>query len=463
MRTLTAHQLEFSPERREGHGPPVWLFAATAVLGIVVLAMALAETNLWLHYLIDGGEYVSLVGLVFIAAAGVALHRAHRLVASLPLVGPWLLFPLITQGDQIIDNVSIVPMRIITHVLLAAIFATPVGVIVLAARSALLSRRVPARPPLLALVPGMRPLAEGRAREGTAMLAASLLVCEMWMAIQYLGALMVGTLILMVLAVLWWGSLSPSRGTARAPLGRARSERSALILLLVGVAVSFGLYIGYKNRPGAYQGSPSFLMDPHQHNSGYRIDRIPVPTGPMTLPASTDPLHAAFTGYGLTLRRMLDGYYILDRNYTWHFHNELFLRHTPLVPDYRAVGLQKIAEARALKMEADRNAAAARALLADDNPIATLLDDVQAYVAFNFDRAARIESMSAEFEKSAAGLQHAAHLYEGEGKVLGMVLSDILMKHRKALESPGATAFTGDFTTQARDIFEAYATRVVGF
>ena len=442
-----------------GQGPPGWLFAATGALGVLVLAMAIAETNLWLHYLIDGGEYVSLLGLVFVAAAGVELHREHRLTVSLPLAIPWLLFPLITQGDQIIDNLSINPMRAITHVILAAIFATPVGVVVLAARSALPSRRSPV---LLAVVPGLRSLQEGRVREGSAMLAAALLVCEMWIAVEYLGALMVGTLIVMVLAVLWWGSRAPS-SAVEASRRRARSERSALALLMAGVVASFGLYVGYKNRPGAYQGSPSFLMDPQQQSSGYRVDRIVVPEGPVVPPPSTDRLRAAFAGYGRTLHRMIEGYYILDRNYTWDFHNELFLRHTPLLPDYRAAGLQKIAEARAMKADADRLAAAERGSLKDGDPIAALLDDVRAYVAFNFDRAATLESMSAEFEKTPAGLQHAAHLYEGEGKVLGMVLSRILDKHRKTIDCPEATAFVREFLAESREIVDAYAGRVVGF
>jgi hypothetical protein len=272
----------------------------------------------------------------------------------------------------------------------------------------------------------------------------------------------VGTLIVMVLAVLWWGSRPPA-SAAEATARRARSERSALIVLFVGVAVSFGMYLGYKNRPGAYQGSPSFLMDPHQQGSGYRLDRVAVPAGALTLPDSNEALGAAFSGYGATLRRLIDGYYILDRNYTWDFHNELFLRHTPLLPGYRAAGLGKIAEAAALRAEADRQAAAARAALGDDNPLAAALDDVRGYVAFNFDRAARLESMSADFEKSKAGLQHAAHLYEGEGKVLGMVLSDILVKHRRALTAQAAAPYTGVFLTQAHGIVEAYASRIVGF
>jgi hypothetical protein len=180
-------------------------------------------------------------------------------------------------------------------------------------------------------------------------------------------------------------------------------------------------------------------------------------------PPSADRLRAALAGYGRTLHRLMDGYYILDRNYTWDFHNELFLRHTPLLPGYRAAGLRKIAEARAMKAEADRLAAAERAGLKDGDPLAALLDDVGAYVAFNFDRAATLESMSAEFEKTPAGLQHAAHLYEGEGKVLGMVLSRILDKHRKTIECPEAAPFTGEFLAESRQIVDAYARRVVGF
>ena len=462
MSTSTARALEFARDTRRGRRPPIWLVVATAGLGVFVLTLALAETNLWLHYLIDAGEYFSLLGLAFILVAGVVLHRQSRLVPSLPLAAPWLLFPLITQGDQIIDNLSINAMRIVTHLLLAAIFATPVAAVVVAARSLLLSRRTSVRPRWLRAVPGLRALAEGRAREGTAMLAASLLVCEIWLAVEYLGALMVATLIVMTLGVLLWGSLSPSSNTGTDLPRRARMERSALTGLLAGVIVSLGLFVGFKNRPGAYQGSPSFLMDPDQQTSGYRMDRIAVPAGAIVLPAP-EPLRGAFTGYGRTLRHLLDGYYILDRNYTWHFHNELFLRNTPLLPNYRAAALTTIAEASAMKVDADTAAASARAALTDDNPMAALLDEVRAYAAFNFDRAARIGSMSAEFERSAAGLQHAAHLYEGEGKVLGMVLSDILRKHRHAIESPAAAEVTGQFAADARDIFHAYARRIVGF
>ena len=95
------------------------MIAVTALLALAVLAMAVAETNLWLHYLIDAGESISLVGLAFVAAAGVFLYTRGQLRASLPLMAPWLLFPVITQGDQIIDNLSINWMRVVVHVLLA--------------------------------------------------------------------------------------------------------------------------------------------------------------------------------------------------------------------------------------------------------------------------------------------------------------------------------------------------------
>ena len=94
-------------DARETGRPPAWLIAATGLLALGCLVMALAETNLWLHYLIDAGESISLIGLAFIVVAGCYLYSRRRLLLSLPLAVPWLLFPVITQGDQIIDNLSI--------------------------------------------------------------------------------------------------------------------------------------------------------------------------------------------------------------------------------------------------------------------------------------------------------------------------------------------------------------------
>src|SRR6476646_10768547 len=97
--------------------PPLWLLLSTGGLAVTILALAVAETNLKAHYLIDQGEFISVFGLAFILVAGLFLYRSKRLFASLPLVFPWLLYPVITQGDQIIDNMSINPMRVICHVL----------------------------------------------------------------------------------------------------------------------------------------------------------------------------------------------------------------------------------------------------------------------------------------------------------------------------------------------------------
>jgi hypothetical protein len=149
-----------APRRR----PPAWLMIATGILALTILVLAVAETNLRAHYLIDQGEFISVLGLIFILGAGFVLFARRQLFVSLPLVFPWLLYPVVTQGDQIIDNLSINPMRVVVHVLLAAIFLTPVAVIVLGAKRVLepkegRERRVPA---WTALFPGLRAIADGR-------------------------------------------------------------------------------------------------------------------------------------------------------------------------------------------------------------------------------------------------------------------------------------------------------------
>ena len=459
---MSATMVDAGLANRPGVRPPAWLFVATALLTLMCLAMAVAETNLWMHYLIDGGEFVSLVGLAFIAAAGWYLYRRNQLLISLPLVFPWLLFPLITQGDQIIDNLSINWMRLITHVLLAAIFGTPVAVIVLAARYALPSKRLAADSRLLGIFPGLRLLAEGRTREGTTLLAAALLVLEMWVAVEFLGTLMILTLIVMTLGVLWYGS-TPNADAETRSRRKQRSERFALALVLGGVVVAFGLYLGFKNRPGAYQGSPSYYLDPSQKGMGFDLTRVPAPSGPPAIPSDPEPLRQAFTEYGRTLDRLLAGYYILDRNYTWDFHNELFLRHTPLLPNYRAAAMQRIEEARSLRATADRMADSALKTAAAGDPLAAALEDLRAFAAFNFDRAAVMERMSAGFERTKGGLQHAAHLYEGEGKIVSEQLSALVKKHGAVLHAAAAAPITAEFTSISNGIAAAYAGRVVGF
>jgi hypothetical protein len=441
--------------------PPLWLVAATGILALATLVMAVAETNLWMHYLIDAGESISLVGLAFMFGAGVYLYKRRRLLVSLPMALPWLLFPVITQGDQIIDHLSINWMRLITHVLLAALFGFPVAVLVMAIRYAVRPRSGPASG-WAVLVPGLTLLQTGRPREGTAVLAATLFVLEMWVAVQFLGLLMVVTLIMMTWGVLTYGFARPDADPVR-PQARQRSERFALALLVAGVTASLGLFVGYKNRPGAYQGSPSYYMDPAQRDAGFTIDRVPVPAETPAAPANSAVVRDALTGYARAFERLLAGYYILDRNYNYDFHNRLFLRSTPLLPNYRAAGLQEVARAGELRADADRLAVSAVALLGSSDPLRALLDDVRAYAAFTFDRAPVLERMSAGFEQTQAGLQHATHLYEGEGKVLGVRLAEILDKHRAVLTAPVVTHVTADFVATSRSVHAAYANRIVGF
>jgi hypothetical protein len=446
------------PAIAESVRPPGWLIAATGLLALGTLAMAVAETNLWLHYLIDAGESISLIGLAFMLVAGLYLFTRGRLLVSLPLALPWLLFPVITQGDQIIDNLSITWMRIICHVLLGALFGFPVAVIAMAVRYAV--RPSPHATPWSALIPGLAQLRAGRTREGVALVSALLLVLEMWVAVRFLGLLMVLTLIVMIWAVL---ALGFARGNSQQEASRSRSEHFALVLFVAGVVASLALFVGYKNRPGAYQGSPSYYMDPGQRDAGFHLDRVPVPAQAPTAPASPEQVQQALTGYARAFEKLLAGYYILDRNYNYDFHNRLFLRSTPLLADYRRVGLRGVAEAERIRAEADRVAALVAPGLPTSVPLGALLEDVRAYAAFTFDRAPVLERMSAEFVKTEAGLQHATHIYEGEAKVLGVQLAGILEKHRAVLSAPAVAPLVADFVTISRSVHDAYANRIVGF
>ena len=83
----------------------------------------------------------------------------------------------------------------------------------------------------------------------------------------------------------------------------------ALWILIGGVAVSGALYLGFKNRPGAYQGSPSFYMDPSQAANGFQ-SAVVVPSGVIESSPNAAELQHALTSYAASLQ-MLDGYYIL--------------------------------------------------------------------------------------------------------------------------------------------------------
>ena len=443
--------------------PPVWLMVATGVLAVGGVALAVAETNLWMHYVIDAGESISLVGLAFILAAGLHLYSRRRLTASLPLALPWLLFPVITQGDQLIDNLSINWMRLIVHVLLGALFAMPVAVVVLALPH-VAGRQAAQRGPAAwywHLLPGLALIRRGRLREGSGVVAAVLFVAEMWVAVRYLGELMVITLILMVLASLAYAFAGTEDTASPHPAAR-RSERTALVLLCAGVALSAGLFFGFKNRPGAYQGSPSHFMDPAQGGAAFDLARVPVPSRPVSPPPSAEAVRTALTAYGRAFQELLAGYYILDRNYNYDFHNRLFLRSTPLLANYRAAGLQRIQQGDAARLMADRGLAALPPIPVEE-PTGALLADVRAYAAYSFERARLLERMSAGFEQTQAGLQHATHIYEGEGKFLGVQLAAVTGKHQRVLASPQMAAVTSEFTAMSRAVQDAYANRIVGF
>jgi hypothetical protein len=444
--------------------PPAWLLVATGALALTCLVLAIAETNLWAHYLIDRGDYWSGLGLGFILIAGICLFRRRRLFVSLPLVFPWLLYPVITQGDQIIDNLSINSMRVVCQVLLGAIFAAPVAIAVLAARFLLAPKpgRPPVSPKLTAWLPGLRALAEGKTREGCGLAAATLFVLEIFAAQIFLGTLMVLTLVIMTVGALFFAAGRPCQTVASATTP-ARKERFALIVLVAGVAVSAAVYFGFKHRPGTYQGSPSALMDPAQKDKLYPIHRLPAPLRAPAAPNSPEAVRRALCGYAAALETLRAAYHILDRNYTYHFHNELFLKRTPLLPNYRAAGLAKVEEARKLREAADAQGAAVRAALSGDDPLAALLDELRAFAAYHFDRAPLLESRSGAFERTPTGLQHAAHLYEGESKMLATGIRAILDKYQPVLISPATAPVTRDFAAACQSIWQASARHVVGF
>jgi hypothetical protein len=101
--------------------------------------------------------------------------------------------------------------------------------------------------------------------------------------------------------------------------------------------------------------------------------------------------------------------------------------------------------------------------MSSDDPLAALLDDVRGYAAFTFDRAPVLERMSAGFIRTQAGLQHATHLYEGEGKVLGVRLHELLEKHAAVLAATELAPATSEFTRVSREVYAAYSNRIVGF
>ena len=436
-----------APESSAAPGPPRWLVLVTVAATLGLLAISVAETTLWMHFVVDRGEWISLGGLAFIFAAGLVLHRQGRLRRSLPLVLPWVLYPVVTQGDQLIDHLSIGWMRVIVHAILALLFAGPVAVIVLAAGP-------------------LRAFGGPRRRERGAILALGLLTLEMLVAQRYLGTFMVMTLAAMMLGVcayLWALAGNPSFRLVRAT--GARADRLALLALIGSCILSLGLYAGYKNRPGAYQGSPHYYHDPSQRDAAYPMAAVQVPAG-SAAPLSAgvaEEARGVLAEYGAVLEELLAAYYVMDRNYNYWFHNELFLRNTPVLAGFREASLQRIAAARARAAAADARLSQLRGGVPAGHPLRAFAEEVGAYVHFNLRRAAILERMTADFQQTKAGLQHATHVYEGEGKAIGAVLAEVLAKHQRTLDDPALAAVTGGFVETAGRIRDAYANRIVGF
>jgi hypothetical protein len=71
--------------------------------------------------------------------------------------------------------------------------------------------------------------------------------------------------------------------------------------------------------------------------------------------------------------------------------------------------------------------------------------------------------MSGDFERTEAGLQHATHLYEGEGKYLGIQLGEVLRKHQSLLARQELRDVVAPFVEAAARIESRYADRIVGF
>ncbi|MBI2821059.1 MAG: hypothetical protein HYX74_02430 [Acidobacteria bacterium] len=465
-------QQTVSMPQRGWPGPPAWFLVLTAVFTLLLVAMAVAETTLWFHFLVDRGESLSLVGLGFAFLVGTYLYRRRQLDSSLILFIPWLLYPVLTQGDQLIDSLTMNQMRLVCNLILAVIFMAPLAIVTQATCHFLapVPGQAPGKRRWTLVLPGLRLIEQGRAREGAHLLAMTLLLLELWIAYRYLGQLLVLTLLalgLLLLFLFTWRASGPLR-IERSPLHRRPllSQRLALAVLLAGLIASSGLYLGLKNRTMAHQGG-----HPHHHHGAtdeeeaYDLQQIVVPPGkPQVLsPQVAAQAGAALQEYARVLQGLLHGYYVLDRNYNYAFHNALFIRNTPVLPGFRARALSEISQARRLAADADARLQEVLPILPEEEPMAAFLREVRGSVSYNLGRASLLEGMSAEFEKSEPGLQHATHLYEGEGKALGAGLMRVLDKHRSTIEDRAVSELCDPFVKSCQEIQRVYANRIVGF
>ena len=106
------------------------------------------------------------------------------------------------------------------------------------------------------------------------MLAVLLLALLMWVAVQFLGTLMVVTLVVMIVGVLAFGFCRAGAAARRRSVEAvgASAWRLAPAGRAAIVAVPGPVRRATRTGPGAYQGSPSYYMDPSQRDAGFRLD-----------------------------------------------------------------------------------------------------------------------------------------------------------------------------------------------
>jgi hypothetical protein len=54
-------------------------------------------------------------------------------------------------------------------------------------------------------------------------------------------------------------------------------------------------------------------------------------------------------------------------------------------------------------------------------------------------------------------------LFEGEGKVVGVRLAEVLAKHQRVLAAQTVADLTQEFQAKSRGVHDLYANRIVGF
>ena len=182
------------------------------------------------------------------------------------------------------------------------------------------------------------------------------------------------------------------------------------------------------------------------------------------MPASPDVVRDALTAYAQTLET-------IARRLS-HPRSQLHLRlpqravpsHTLLVPDYRAVGLGLVEEARRLRADADARAAAARATLARRRSAGgaarrrarlrrvQLRSRADARAHERRVRAQPRPDSSTRRTSTRARASCSARDWRRSSQSI-----------TPSIESPVLSPVTGEFASMSRAIHEAYAHHVVGF